>query len=158
MKKVIDHIAFRVADLKKAEETYTKRFDFEVVQRMALMVKGSPVRSIVIRQPGQPFYIFVSQGMEENNIITKWVRNHGNALHHIAYKVDDIEREIMEWKAKKIEFLTGIIGERGGLLQIFSKPIEETGIIHEIIQRDDPKIFFNPENTTALMEATEGLK
>jgi 4-hydroxyphenylpyruvate dioxygenase-like putative hemolysin len=40
-------------------------------------------------------------------------KQHGNALHHIAYAVDDIKAEVAEMKRKGIPFTTDDFRERG---------------------------------------------
>jgi len=89
-------------------------------------------------------------------VVKEWVKQHGNALHHIAYAVHDIKTEVADMKSKGIPFTTDEILESEELLQIFTKPAPETGVIHEIIQRKGTKSF-STTNIKRLMASTKDL-
>jgi 4-hydroxyphenylpyruvate dioxygenase-like putative hemolysin len=89
-------------------------------------------------------------------VVKEWVKQHGNALHHIAYSVENIHKEVAEMKARGVEFTTPEVLESEELLQIFTKPAPETGIIHEIIQRKGNKSF-SATNVKRLMASTKDL-
>ena len=154
----LDHIAFRVADLEPVVEYYTRTLGFEIVQQMEMDIGGSKAISNVLNLPGSPFFIFVDQGMDWDNIITKWVKKYGSGLHHQAFLVDDIFKVEKKLKKQGMEFTTDKpVDTGGGLKQLFSKPIPVTGLITEIIQREKEDIFFVKENVIQLIESTEGL-
>jgi methylmalonyl-CoA/ethylmalonyl-CoA epimerase len=89
--KQLDHIAFRVSQLEPVVGFYTGTLGFTVIQEMELDFNGSRAVSRVLNLTGKPFYIFVDQGLDPENIITKWVEKHGSGLHHMAYGVEDIQ-------------------------------------------------------------------
>ncbi len=89
----LDHIAFRVMDIEPVVDYYVRTLGFQIVQEMDMMIDGSKAILRVLNLPGSPFYVFVDQGMDEGNIITRWVKEHGPGLHHMAYLVKDIESE-----------------------------------------------------------------
>ena len=156
--KRLDHIAFRVDDLKTVVDFYTKQLGFQIVQELEMEIGGSPAISRVLNLPGTQFFIFVDQGLEEENIISQWVKKHGSGLHHMAYLVDDIEAAAAQLKKDGTRFTTEeIIDTGGGLRQLFTYPNPVTGIITEIIQRDKKDIFFVQENVVQLIKSTEGL-
>lgn len=154
MQMHIDHIAFRVDDLEKAIQRYVNIHDFKVIQKLDLNILGGQVRAAVLRQGHAKPYIFVSQGLNQKNVVSQWVKEHGNAMHHIAYIVDDIRKEVRRLKAKNIKFTTpGIIGQ-SPFQQIFSIPDKSTGVIHEVIQRDAADAFFAEKNVEKLINST----
>lgn len=156
--KRLDHIAFRVSELEPVVEFYTKTLGFEIVQKMEMDFQGTKAISNVLNLPGSPFFIFVDQGLDWDNIVTQWVKKHGSGLHHMAYLVDDIERTWEDLKKQGMKFTTDeIIDTGGGLKQLFSEPNPVTGILTEIIQREKDDIFFVQENVVKLIESTEGL-
>lgn len=100
--------------------------------------------------------IFISDGTEDS-IVGQWVndRNGVGGLHHIAYQVDDVEKKMAEWKEKGYaEFATEKPLVCPGLVQVFTKPSELTGVIYEFITREEHG--FCKENVKNLMESTKG--
>jgi methylmalonyl-CoA/ethylmalonyl-CoA epimerase len=156
--KRIDHIAFRVSDLEKAIKFYTEVMDFEVTDRFFIDFEDkTKARCAALKaKEGQGISIFLSEGEGESGVVKEWVKQHGNALHHIAYAVDDIKAEVAEMKRKGIPFTTDEILESEELLQIFTKPAPQTGVIHEIIQRKGTKSF-STTNIKRLMASTKDL-
>src|SRR3989338_1813605 len=98
--KHIDHIAFRVADLEKAVQFYTGVMDFKVTDRFFIdFDDNTQARCAALKaKDGQGISIFLSEGVGEGGVVKEWVKLHGNALHHIAYAVDDIKSEVAEMK------------------------------------------------------------
>jgi methylmalonyl-CoA/ethylmalonyl-CoA epimerase len=156
--KHIDHIAFRVADLEKAVAFYTEVMDFEVTDRFFIDFEdNTKARCAALKaKDGQGISVFLSEGEGEGGVVKEWVKQHGNALHHIAYAVDDIKKEVADMKAKGIQFTTEDVLDSEELTQIFTRPASETGIIHEIIQRKGSKSF-SVTNVKRLMASTKDL-
>ncbi|HUK57304.1 MAG TPA: VOC family protein [Nitrospiria bacterium] len=156
--KHIDHIAFRVADLEKALTFYTEVMDFEVTDRFFIdFDDNTQARCAALKaKDGQGISVFISEGVGEGGVVREWVKQHGNALHHIAYAVEDIKKEVADMKKKGVQFTTKDVLDSEELTQIFTKPAPETGIIHEIIQRKGSKSF-SVNNVKRLMASTKGL-
>jgi len=156
--KHIDHIAFRVADLEKAVKFYTEVMDFEVTDRFFIdFDDNTKARCAALKaKDGQGIAVFISEGVGEGGVVKEWVKQHGNALHHIAYAVDDIKKEVADMKGQGIQFTTEDVLDSEELTQIFTKPAPETGIIHEIIQRKGSKSF-SVNNVKRLMASTKDL-
>jgi len=101
--------------------------------------------------------IFVSDGTPDS-IVGQWVAARGGigGLHHIAYNVDSVEKQMQEWKEKGYaEFTTEKPMTCPGLTQCFTKPSELTGVIYEFIEREGQG--FCRENVKDLMNSTKGL-
>ena len=156
--KHIDHIAFRVADLEKAVKFYTEVMNFKVTDRFFIDFEDNTKARCAALQAsdGNGISIFLSEGEGGGGVVKEWVKQHGNALHHIAYAVDDIKAEVAEMKRKGIPFTTDEILDSEELLQIFTKPAPETGVIHEVIQRKGNKSF-STTNIKRLMASTKDL-
>jgi len=156
--KHIDHIAFRVTDLEKAMKFYTEVMDFEVTDRFFIdFDDNTQARCAALKaKDGQGISVFISEGVGEGGVVKEWVKQHGNALHHIAYAVEDIKKEVADMKRKGIQFTTEEVLDSEELTQIFTKPAPETGIIHEIIQRKGSKSF-SVNNVKRLMASTKDL-
>jgi len=154
----LDHLAFRVDDFRPVVDFYTQQLGFKIVQEMEINIGGSKATSRVLNLPGQPFYIFVDQGLDAQNIISRWVQKNGSGLHHTAYLVDDIHAASAELRQQGMRFTTeSVIDTGGGLKQLFSLPNPVTNILTEIIQRDRDDVFFVRENVIQLIQSTEKL-
>jgi methylmalonyl-CoA/ethylmalonyl-CoA epimerase len=153
--KRIDHIAFRVRNLEAAIRFYRRVMDFRVTDRFFIGFEdGTRARCAAMKaRDGKGISIFISEGIGDGGVVREWVREHGNALHHIAYSVADIKKEVARMKAKGIRFTTKDVLESESLLQIFTRPAPQTGVIHEIIQRKGSKSF-SVENVKRLMAST----
>lgn len=156
--KQLDHFAFRVKDIDPVVEFYTKTLGFHVVQEMIMEFGGTKAKSKVLNLPDTEFYIFVDQGLDPENIITKWVEKNGNKIHHMAYCVEDIYPVFETLKNQGVKFTTDeVIDTGGGLKQLFTLPNPDTGLITEIIQRDKKDVFFVQTNVIKLIESTKGI-
>jgi catechol 2,3-dioxygenase-like lactoylglutathione lyase family enzyme len=104
-----------------------------------------------------PPEIFVSDG-PPGSIVGDWVaaRNNIGGVHHIAYMCDDIDATMKEWKvAGFAEFLSDEPMTCPGLVQVFTKPSELTGVIYELISRKDKG--FCKDNVKNLMLSTSDI-
>jgi catechol 2,3-dioxygenase-like lactoylglutathione lyase family enzyme len=97
--------------------------------------------------------IFVSEG-SSNSIVAAWVKENGSGIHHLAYEVDSVHDTMKKWKDNGIEFMTEEPLSCPGLVQIFTKPHPETGMIYELIEREAQG--FCKENVKDLMNGTGG--
>lgn len=99
--------------------------------------------------------IFVSDGTPDS-IVGRWVakRDGIGGVHHLAYQVDSVERQMQEWREKGYaEFTTQNPLTCPGLTQVFTKPSLLTGVIYEFIERG--KHGFCQENVRDLMISTD---
>ena len=104
-----------------------------------------------------PCEIFVSDG-PRGSIVGDWVssRDGVGGVHHIAYQCDDVGATMAEWKDKGYaEFLSEETMTCPGLTQVFTQPSKLTGVIYELISREDKG--FCEDNVKALMNSTKGL-
>ena len=102
-----------------------------------------------------PPEIFVSDG-PEGSIVGDWVTERGGVggVHHIAYQVENVEATMKEWKEKGYaEFYSDEPMICPGLVQVFTKPSELTGVIYELISREGKG--FCEVNVKGLMESTK---
>ena len=106
-----------------------------------------------------PSEVFVSDG-PKGSIVGDWVEERGGVggIHHIAYQVNDVEATMKWWREKGYsEFYSDepLKCEETGLIQVFSKPSELTGVIYEFISRGRDNKGFCEKNVKALMESTK---
>jgi catechol 2,3-dioxygenase-like lactoylglutathione lyase family enzyme len=179
----IDHIAYRVKDRYKTAEFFIRCFGYRIAEDLPegfqiQFEDYSTADCLVLLPPEQmsghmPWLaemyfdgdfskyhlapeIFISDGTNDS-IVGKWVgeRNNVGGIHHIAYQVDDVEKTMREWQKKGFaEFATEDPLKCPGLVQVFTKPSELTGVIYEFITRENHG--FCKDNVKLLMESTRG--
>ena len=95
----IDHIDFFVDDLEKAEEYFTKKLGFKLSRRTEHVGK-----SIELTSPAGDFLFEFHQGSEELYKAERESPGWPCHFSHIAFKVDDINKEFEELKSKGVSF------------------------------------------------------
>jgi 4-hydroxyphenylpyruvate dioxygenase-like putative hemolysin len=155
----LDHIAYRVPNRDETVEHLNKMFGYHVAEEFTIdFDDGSKAECKALIFSPLP-EVFVSEG-SPGSIVEKWIQNTPNGqggIHHLAYKVDDIDPIVKQWKDRGIEFLTEDVVDcpDDDLRQIFTKPQPLLGgVIIELIERGDKGFCQN--SVKNLMEATEG--
>jgi hypothetical protein len=154
---VADHLTLRTLDIdRRAEEYTTLGYAYsETLQYDDWYAK-------VYRKVGYPA-LFVDQAYPDErgrtSIIPGWVKKFGDQVfHHVAVRVDDIEKAIDRLKAKSIAFTGQIVGARGGpLRQIFTAPEMVDGqpfSVLELAERHRGYQGFSPPQADSLMKST----
>jgi catechol 2,3-dioxygenase-like lactoylglutathione lyase family enzyme len=180
----LDHIAYRVKDRFKTAQFFIKAFGYHIAKDLPdgfdiQFENGSYAKCLVLLPPEQvndaPWLtemyfggefinhhmapeIFISDG-SQGSIVKKWVEERGGigGIHHLAYQVDSVEKKMAELKELGyVEFTTEEPLKCPGLVQIFTKPSELTGVIYEFITRE--KEGFCKENVKDLMNSTKDIK
>jgi len=151
----LDHIAYRVNDRYKTAKFFEDTMKYEIETEFKIdFDDGTNADCLVLQSKDLP-ELFISDG-KVGSIVGDWVKEKkGGGVHHLAYQVDDVEKTMNEWKDKGyVEFLTEkpLVCEDPKLTQVFTKPLELTGVIYELIERDTQG--FCEKNTKKLMEST----
>ena len=101
MLKKIDHIGIAVEDLDNAIQTYNTIFNIkpsfiETVEEQRVKTAGFTV--------GESTVEFL-QATDEESPIAKFISKKGAGIHHIAYRVENLEKTLNELKEKKIRLI-----------------------------------------------------
>jgi catechol 2,3-dioxygenase-like lactoylglutathione lyase family enzyme len=156
-KSVVDHITIRTLDVDRRAEDFIR-----LGYRCDETLEYDDWFAKVYRAPGYPA-LFVDQAWPgargATSIIPRWVAKFGDeTLHHVAVRVDDIERAIRRLKAQGVLFAGQIVGEKGGMLrQIFTIPEEVDGepfSVLELTERHRGFQGFSPPQADGLMKST----
>jgi len=155
---IADHLTFRTMDIdRRAEEFLALGY----VLSETLDYKDWFAK--VYRKPGYP-PLFIDQAYPDErgktSIVPSWVAKFGDkTLHHIAVKVEDIERAMAQMQRQGVRFAGKIVGERGGALrQIFTEPEQVDGVffsVLELTERHEGFQGFSPPQADGLMRSTE---
>ena len=156
---VIDHVTVRTLDIDRGAEPFVKlgyAYD-ETLQYDDWYAK-------VYRKVGYPA-LFVDQAYTDargkTSIIPGWVKKFGDKVfHHVAVRVEDIERAVARLQQKGVVFTGNIVGTPGGpLRQIFSAPETVDGqpfSVLELAERHRGYQGFLPPQADSLMKSSTG--
>lgn len=154
---VIDHLTIRTFDIDRGAEPFVAlgyTYD-ETIEYDDWYAK-------VYRKAGYPA-LFVDQAYNDErgktSIIPGWVKKFGDQIfHHIAVRVEDIEKAVERLKRNGVVFSGNIVGERGDhLRQIFSAPEMVDGqpfSVLELAERHRGYLGFLPPQADSLMKST----
>ena len=178
----IDHMAYRVKDRYKSAQFFIDCLGYRISEELPegfkiefadnttadclVLVPTENVSTKTLpwvhftREQNDEYHmapeIFISDG-PEGSIVGDWVSARGGVggVHHIAYQVENVEEKMLEWiELGYAEFASEKPLSCPGLVQVFTKPSELTGIIYELIERENHG--FCKDNVKLLMESTKG--
>ena len=154
---VVDHVTLRTLDIDRRAQPFVAlgyAYD-ETLQYDDWYAK-------VYRKTGYPA-LFVDQAYSDargkTSIIPGWVKHFGDRVfHHIAVRVEDIEKAVERLKHKGVVFAGNIVGAPGEpLRQIFSAPETVDGqpfSVLELAERHRGYQGFLPPQADSLMKST----
>lgn len=125
-----DHVGIAVRSISETLAVYQKLGDFEV---RLTEVSGQKAR-IALLKAGETSVELLEPTSEESSL-TKFIRERGEGLHHVAFAVDDIELSMEELKGKGFRFIyekpaDGKFGSRVN----FIHPKTAGGVLVELTQ------------------------
>jgi len=154
---VIDHLTIRTFDIDHGAEPFVALgygYD-ETIEYDDWYAK-------VYRKPGYPA-LFVDQAYADDrgktSIIPGWVKQFGDRVfHHVAVRVEDIDKAVERLKRKGVVFAGNIVGHPGDhLRQVFSAPEMVNGqpfSVLELAERHRGYLGFLPPQADSLMKST----
>ncbi|GAG13798.1 unnamed protein product [marine sediment metagenome] len=132
MIKKISHLGMAVKDLEKAREFYRSVFRLESSDPI---FGGNGTIKVSMVKVGNTL-IELLQPIGSEGIMVKFLEKRGEGFHHICYEVDDINEEIVSFKAAGIE----VLGEpRPGAegMSVFLHPKGTHGVLVELVEKKD---------------------
>jgi catechol 2,3-dioxygenase-like lactoylglutathione lyase family enzyme len=154
---VVDHVTLRTLDIdRRAEQFVALGYAFDET------LHYDDWYAKVYRKVGYPA-LFVDQAYEDDrgksSIIPGWVKIFGDQVfHHVAVRVEDIEKAVERLKKNGVVFAGKIVGPAGGQLrQIFSSPEMVDGqpfTVLELAERHRGYQGFLPPQADSLMKST----
>jgi len=127
----LNHVSIAVSNLEASvkifEEIFGKKVD-EITE-----VPEQKVKAAMFELSGVLFEII--QSTDTDSAVAQFVDNRGNALHHIAFSVDNIDVAIAEYQEKGFRMIdkTPRIGAEGKPIA-FMHPKSSDGILVEIVE------------------------
>jgi len=127
----VHHIGHAVADLDAAIATYERLFDARCEHRETVPEQGVEAASMLLG--GDRVELLAALG--EDTPVGRFLAKRGPGMHHVAYRVDDIERALSLAAAVGAELIdetprTGLFGLRVA----FIHPDSVDGVLVELVQ------------------------
>ena len=157
---LIDHLTFRTFDVEKRSGEFLK-YKYVYDTKMGILEYDNWFAK-VYRKPGFPA-LFIDQAFAgsrgKGSLIPDWVKAFGDqTLHHVAVRVEDIEKAVFYLEKQGVKFAPQIVGDRGtDLRQIFTQPEMKKGkafSVVELTERHRGFDGFSPPQANRLMEST----
>lgn len=129
--KRIDHIAIVVSDIEEAQKFYQAGLGMEVTH----LEQVDEQEVIVAFMPAGNSEIELVEPINETSGVAKYLKKHGQGIHHIALEVDSIEDTLAQLKVHDIELINQepTIGS-GGKKVAFIHPRSTSGVLIELYE------------------------
>lgn len=147
----LDHVAVAVKDLEQAIGFYRDVLGMDLVKRR--QISGKKTGMISAEMSSGEFTIVLVQGTEPGSQVSRFIDEFGPGVQHIAIEVDNVEQVAGKLRERGLKFETGVIASPG-LIQIFARRDESSGVMIEFIERTGAN-GFSEENVTSLFEQLE---
>ena len=97
------HVAIAVNNLSAVEEVYTTALGLKVEHRE--VVEDQKVKTSMLVPKDGGTAIELLEPMSEDSPISKFLEKRGEGIHHICYKVDDIESVLAKLKEQGVRLI-----------------------------------------------------
>ena len=130
----IEHIGIVVKDLETSMKKYTSLLGLEAREIEEVKVENAIDRLAFL--PIGDINIELIERRAKTGIAADFLKEHGEGIHHIAFEVEDLDKNFQELRARGVEFVWNQIieGSRGSKAAFF-KPEEFNGVYIELVQR-----------------------
>lgn len=131
MFEAIDHIGIAVQDLESSVEAYSSQFGVSVEHRETVEAQG--VEAVLLGVGSSHIELLAPLGPDTP--VGKYLAKRGPGIHHIAYRVADIESEIERLKEAGVRLIDE--KPRPGICDTkvaFIHPSSAGGVLTELVQ------------------------
>lgn len=131
MLSAIDHVGVAVEDLDAALALYTESLGVPLVHRETVSEQGVEAALLDVGDS----HVELLQPLSPETAVGKFLARRGPGLHHVAYRVSDVEQTLAELARAGMRLIdeqprTGIRGSRVA----FVHPASTGGVLTEIVQ------------------------
>ncbi|WP_438317871.1 methylmalonyl-CoA epimerase [Sporosarcina sp. FA9] len=136
MEAIFDHVGIAVRSIDEALPFYLEVLGGVVEDRYTSDAPGVEVHVAVVRTADN--LIELLEPTNKNSPIDRFIKQKGKGVHHMAYRVEDLDSAILEAKNKGIRFLEDTLrmNARGRRL-IYINPISTDGTLIELCTYPD---------------------
>ena len=126
----VDHIAIAVNNVEEALKNYQNILNVEKIDIEE--VPNEKVRVVMLKL--EDSRIELMEPMTEDSPISKFLKDKGEGIHHIAITADNIEDDVEKKKKNGMRFLGGIRSGSYGRKITFIHPKSLNGVLTEFCQ------------------------
>ncbi|WP_064093330.1 methylmalonyl-CoA epimerase [Rossellomorea aquimaris] len=131
MKKTIDHIGVAVRNLEDTIQFYTDVLGAKLIDRYRSDAKGVE-SEIAIMEVDEARTELLAPTNNVTSPIARFIKQKGKGVHHIAYRVDNLDRALEELEQKGIRTLPDSLRiNKHGRRLIYLNPADTEGTIIE---------------------------
>jgi methylmalonyl-CoA/ethylmalonyl-CoA epimerase len=133
----IDHVAIAVNNLDEAVKNYQKVLNADKVE--VEVVENEKVRVAMINL--EDSRIELMEPTEESSTISKYLKDHGEGIHHIAITADNIEQDLSRASASGMKILGQIRQGSYGRKITFIHPKSLNGVLVELCEAPPDRVL-----------------
>ncbi|TGB02011.1 VOC family protein [Halobacillus salinus] len=131
MKKVFDHTGIAVRNIEECILFYTEVLEGKVIDRYRSEAEGVESEIAIIDIDGDRFELLMPTN-NSTSPIARFIKQKGKGVHHIAYRVEDLDEAIEELGQQGIRTLEGSRRtNKHGRRLIYLNPADTEGTIIE---------------------------
>lgn len=133
----LDHVGIAVSDLESALRVHVDVLGMTELSREFMERSGLEIVMLGRRTLLEP-----DEGLVEllapigsGDPVSRFLARHGGGLHHLAYRVPDIDEAITTAREGGLELVSGIEPGAGGTRTAFLHPRSACGVLIELVER-----------------------
>ncbi|WP_456271099.1 VOC family protein [Bacillus sp. AK031] len=131
MEKILDHIGIAVRDLDNSIHIYTTVLGGKLVDRYRSEASGVESEIAIIDINGDKFEL-LSPTNNTTSPIARFFKQKGKGVHHVAYRVENLDKALIELEDQGIRTLEGTLRtNKHGRRLIYLNPADTEGTIIE---------------------------
>jgi methylmalonyl-CoA/ethylmalonyl-CoA epimerase len=129
--ELIDHVGVAVSDLDRATELYSGTFGMPVVHREIVESQGVEAALLDIGDG----HVELLRPLGPETAVGRFIAKRGDGLHHVAYRVGDIDGALAELRDAGLELIDSEarIGIRNSRVA-FLHPKSTGGVLTELVE------------------------
>jgi len=133
MLEKIDHIGIAVKDIEQAIRLYREVFGMEP----SLVYESEYTKAKIAFFPIGEVKIELIQPTNPESVMAKFLEKKGEGIHHVSFKVNDVDRSLGEVEKKGIQLIDKKSRKvRENERVAFLHPKSTNGVLFELIQED----------------------
>jgi methylmalonyl-CoA/ethylmalonyl-CoA epimerase len=133
MLEKLDHIGIAVKDLDQAIKLYKDVFGIEP----SLVYESAYTKAKIAFIPMGETRIELIQPFNPESVVGKFLEKKGEGIHHISFKVKDVDQSLMEIESKGVQLIDKKSRQvRENERVAFLHPKSTNGVLFELIQED----------------------
>ncbi len=132
MPSSLDHIGIAVSDLEAAMEDYVQKLGFKLEARES--VPTEHVNVAMLRAGTSRVELL--EPTDDSSAISRFLQSGKKGIHHLAFEVEDIEKELAMFREKGVTIIEPAPREgAGGCKVAFIHPKSTQGVLLELVER-----------------------